>query len=80
MKKVRKIEMPEKQEESRKLKVTAYCRVSTKYDSQKSSIELQVEYYTKYIEEQADWECAGIYMILIWESFQRRSSLKLLVK
>ncbi len=62
MKKVRKIEVPEKQAESRKLKVAAYCRVSTKYESQKSSIDLQVEYYTKYIEEQADWEFAGIFM------------------
>lgn len=62
MKKVKKIEVPEKQAESRKLKVAAYCRVSTKYVSQKSSIDLQVEYYTKYIEEQADWEFAGIFM------------------
>lgn len=56
MKKVRKIEVPEKQTDNRKLKVAAYCRVSTKYESQKSSIDLQVEYYTKYIEKQADWE------------------------
>lgn len=62
MKKVRKIEVPEKQAESRKLKVAAYCRVSTKYESQKSSIDLQVEYYTKYIKKQADWEFAGIFM------------------
>ena len=62
MKKVRKIEVPEKQTDSRKLKVAAYCRVSTKYESQKSSIDLQVEYYTKYIEKQADWEFAGIFM------------------
>lgn len=62
MKKVRKINVPEKQTESRKLKVAAYCRVSTKYESQKSSIELQVEYYSKYIEEQADWECTGIFI------------------
>jgi site-specific DNA recombinase len=62
MKKVKKIEVPEKQAESRKLKVAAYCRVSTKYESQKSSIDLQVEYYTKYIDEQADWESAGIFM------------------
>jgi site-specific DNA recombinase len=62
MKKVRKIEVPKKQTESKKLKVAAYCRVSTKYESQKSSIELQVEYYTKYIEEQVGWEFAGIFM------------------
>lgn len=62
MKKVRKIELPKNQIEGKKLKVAAYCRVSTKYESQKSSIEMQVKYYTKYIEEQADWECAGIFM------------------
>ena len=62
MKKVRKIEVPKKQAESRKLKVAAYCRVSTKYESQKSSIDLQVQYYTKYIKKQADWEFAGIFM------------------
>ncbi len=48
MKKVRKIEVPEKQVESRKLKVAAYCMVSTKYESQKSSIDLQIEYYKIY--------------------------------
>jgi hypothetical protein len=37
MKKVKKIEVPDKQAESRKLKVAAYCRVSTKYKSQKST-------------------------------------------
>ena len=51
MKKVRKIEMPQK-DTIRKLRVAAYCRVSTKYESQKSSIELQKEYYESYIKEQ----------------------------
>jgi site-specific DNA recombinase len=62
MKNIRKIEVPKKQTESRKLRVAAYCRVSTKYESQRSSIELQVKYYTKYIEEQINWECAGVFM------------------
>jgi site-specific DNA recombinase len=62
MKKVRKIEVPERQTEIKKLRVAAYCRVSTKYESQKSSIELQVEYYSRYIQEHTDWECAGIFM------------------
>lgn len=48
MKKVRKIEVPQK-DTIRKLRVAAYCRVSTKYESQKSSIELQKEYYESYI-------------------------------
>lgn len=40
MKKIRKIEMPKK-DYAKKLRVAAYCRVSTKYESQKSSMELQ---------------------------------------
>lgn len=62
LKKVRKIKVPEQQAENRKLKVAAYCRVSTKHESQKSSIDLQIKYYAKYIEEQEDWEFAGIFM------------------
>lgn len=60
MKKVRKIEVPEKHN-IRKLRVAAYCRVSTKYESQKSSIELQKSYYENYIKEQPDWVFAGVY-------------------
>lgn len=41
--------MPE--EEKRKLRVCAYCRVSTDEDSQASSYELQVQNYTKMIRE-----------------------------
>lgn len=40
MKKVRKIDIPKK-ENKRELRVVAYCRVSTTYESQKSSIEAQ---------------------------------------
>lgn len=61
MKKVRKIEVPQK-DTIRKLRVAAYCRVSTKYESQKSSIELQKEYYESYIKEQPNWLFAGVYV------------------
>lgn len=44
MKKVRKIEVPEK-DNVKILRVAAYCRVSTKYESQKSSVELQKSHY-----------------------------------
>ena len=40
MKKVRKIEIPKK-DHAKKLGVAVYCRVGTKYESQKSSMELQ---------------------------------------
>lgn len=61
MKKVRKIEVPQK-DTIRKLRVIAYCRVSTKYESQKSSIELQKDYYESYIKEQPNWLFAGVYV------------------
>ncbi len=61
MKKVRKIEVPQK-DAIRKLRVAAYCRVSTKYESQKSSIELQKDYYESYIKAQPNWLFAGAYI------------------
>lgn len=61
MKKVRKIEVPQK-DAIRKLRVSAYCRVSTRYESQKSSIELQKEYYESYIKAQPNWLFAGVYV------------------
>lgn len=47
--------------EKPKLKVAAYARVSTEQDEQQSSYEAQVEYYTHYIQNNPDWEFAGIY-------------------
>lgn len=51
--------MPEA--EKKKLRVCAYCRVSTDEETQASSYELQVQNYTKMIQENDDWEFAGIY-------------------
>jgi len=42
-------------------RVAAYARVSTDSEEQLTSYEAQVDYYTKYIREHADWEFAGIY-------------------
>ncbi len=44
-----------------KLRVAAYCRVSTEQEEQQSSFENQVTYYTNYIESRPDYEMAGIY-------------------
>lgn len=44
-----------------KLRVAAYCRVSTDSDEQASSYEKQVEHYTDFIKANAEWEFAGIY-------------------
>ena len=47
--------------EKRKPRVCAYCRVSTDEDAQASSYELQVQDYTKMIQENDEWEFAGIF-------------------
>lgn len=47
--------------EKKKLRVCAYCRVSTEEDNQASSYELQVQNYTKMIQENEEWEFAGIF-------------------
>jgi len=47
--------------EKKRLRVCAYCRVSTDEDTQASSYELQVQNYKKMIEENPEWEFVGIY-------------------
>lgn len=49
------------QEDKPKLRVAAYCRVSTDSDEQATSYETQVEHYTEYIQKNPEWEFAGIY-------------------
>lgn len=48
-------------EEKPKLRVAAYCRVSTDSDEQATSYETQIEHYTAYIQGNPDWVLAGIY-------------------
>lgn len=50
-----------KEEEKPKLRVAAYCRVSTDSDEQAGSYEIQVAHYTDYISRNPEWELAGIY-------------------
>ena len=40
----------------KRLRVAAYCRVSTE---QESSFEHQVEYYTNLIQSNPEWDCFG---------------------
>lgn len=47
--------------EKPKIRVAAYCRVSTEQDEQLNSFENQVNYYTDYITKREDYELAGIY-------------------
>lgn len=44
-----------------KLRVAAYCRVSTDSDEQATSYEAQVDHYTDFIKKNLEWEFAGIF-------------------
>ena len=46
---------------ARKLRVAAYCRVSTEEEEQQGSFEIQKLYYTEKINSTPEWEVAGIY-------------------
>lgn len=50
-----------KHAEQPKLRVAAYCRVSTDSDEQETSYETQVSHYTEYIKSNSEWELAGIF-------------------
>lgn len=50
-----------KAQEKPKLRVAAYCRVSTDSDEQATSYEAQVEHYTQFIQKNSEWELAGIF-------------------
>lgn len=45
----------------KKLLAGAYCRVSTKEESQATSYEAQRKFYVDYIAKHPDWEFAGLY-------------------
>lgn len=50
-----------RQKNKPKLRVAAYCRVSTDSDEQAGSYDVQVQHYTEYIGRNKEWELAGIY-------------------
>ena len=45
----------------KRLRVAAYCRVSTRKDEQDSSIEQQEKYYTRYISQNPNWINIGVF-------------------
>ena len=47
--------------EKKKLRVAAYCRVSTTSDTQDGSFEVQCEYYEKLIRSDPNMEFVGVY-------------------
>lgn len=59
MKNIRYI--PAKTIENRKLRVAAYCRVSTSGPAQLGSLEIQIETYTQMIESHPNWIFVGVF-------------------
>lgn len=47
--------------EKKKLRVAAYCRVSTDNDDQRESLETQKAHYEAWIRLHSDWEYAGVF-------------------
>ena len=50
-----------KEQQKGRLRVAAYCRVSTDDEEQLTSYQNQIEYYTEKINANPDWEMAGVY-------------------
>ncbi len=51
----------EELKQNKRLKVAAYCRVSTDEEEQKTSYKAQIEYYTEKINKNPEWQMAGIF-------------------
>ena len=47
--------------QQKKVNVAAYCRVSTEAEEQQNSYQVQIEYYTNYINSNPEWTLAGIF-------------------
>jgi site-specific DNA recombinase len=58
---IKPIHRMEAEAEALKLRVCAYCRVSSDHTGQLQSFSAQVEYYTRLIESNDAWTFAGIY-------------------
>lgn len=57
----RTIGTQKKAETAQKTRVAAYCRVSTEFEEQESSYEMQVKHYTDYINGNPNWELVEVY-------------------
>lgn len=51
----------ERQSQQRKMRVAAYCRVSTEKEDQANSFESQQRFFRQYIQHQPDWELFEIF-------------------
>ena len=63
--------IPPKPKENKKLRVAAYCRVSTSGPEKMCSLEIQIKTYTKMIKSHHNWLYAGVFFDI--ESGLRRS-------
>ena len=61
MKRITKIEENKVLSTKKKIRVAAYCRVSTASDEQLISLEAQKAHYEDYIKSNDEWEYAGLY-------------------
>lgn len=61
MKTITKLQQVKTPAQKNKLRVAAYCRVSTGSDAQLESLDTQKTYFENYINSRSDWELAGIY-------------------
>ena len=86
MKTIRKITASELQERNVKkrtrLRVAAYCRVSTDQEQQLGSFENQIHYYTELIAKNPEYEFAGIYADegITGTSVKKRKGFQRLIK
>lgn len=58
--------------QKRKLKVCAYCRVSTDADEQENSLENQIRHYEEVITSNPDYEYAGVYSDFAISGFKEK--------
>ena len=67
---------------TKKRKVCAYARVSTDSDEQFTSYEAQIEYYTKYIKANPQWEFVDVYTDegITGTNTKRRAGFKRMIK
>lgn len=64
------------------LRVAAYCRVSTDQEQQANSYQVQIEYYTDYINSNPEWTLAGIFADegITGTSTEKRTAFKRMIR
>ena len=69
------------QQQPKRLRVAAYARVSSDSEDQLNSLAVQVDYYTHLIQENPNWEFAGIYTdeVITGTSTKRREQFNRLM-